>query len=121
MSSPRAPRHPPATFQPRFTLSLFYFFGFFFVYCLALIAPALIEVARTLPPGPEQQKLAEEVTREALGRNRLWIAGLLAAVALVLTFGSYTDSSCIAMPTTRPITSTSVSYATTSGSQGEPG
>ena len=37
MSAPRASRPPP--FQPRFTLGLFYLAGFFFLYCLVLIAP----------------------------------------------------------------------------------
>jgi hypothetical protein len=72
-----------ATFQPRFTLGILYLFGFFFVYCLLLVAPSLLEVLETVPTGPEQQQAAEQVAREVV-RPRLWIAVLLSALTTVL-------------------------------------
>lgn len=73
------PRRPRATLYPRFTLSLLYLFGFFLLYCLILVAPALFEVAATVPPGPEQQRVAEQVAKEAV-QPKLWLA-MVAAVA----------------------------------------
>jgi hypothetical protein len=72
-----------ATFQPRFTLSILYLFGFFFLYCLLLVAPSLWEVAQTVPPGPEQQEAAQQVARE-VARPRLWIAVVLSALTTIL-------------------------------------
>jgi hypothetical protein len=89
MAPPGSERRPAyyrkvgATFQPRFTLGILYLFGFFFVYCLLLVAPALLEVLRTVPTGPEQQAAAEQVAREVV-RPRLWIAVLLSALTTVL-------------------------------------
>ena len=68
---------PP--FQPRFTLSLFYLFVFFFLYCILLVSPQLYEAARSVPPGPEQEEVTKQMVREAM-RPRLWIA-LVASVA----------------------------------------
>jgi hypothetical protein len=70
------------TFQPRFTLGLIYLFGFFFLYCLILIAPSLIEVLETMPTGPEQQQAAEEIAREVI-RPKLWIATALSVITTV--------------------------------------
>ena len=69
-SKPRPPYYRKAgpTFQPRFTLGLVYLFGFFFLYCLLLIAPSLLEVAQTVPPGPEQQEAAQKVAHEVVRR-----------------------------------------------------
>ena len=72
-----------ATFQPRFTLSILYLFGFFFLYCLLLIAPSLLEVLQTVPPGLEQQDAAQQVAHEVV-RPRLWIAAVLSALTTVL-------------------------------------
>jgi hypothetical protein len=89
MAPSTSPRRPPyhrkvgATFQPRFTLSILYLFGFFFLYCLLLIAPSLLEVARTVPVGPEQQEAAQQVAREVV-RPRLWIAVVLSALTTIL-------------------------------------
>jgi hypothetical protein len=85
-----APSKPPPlyyrkvgpTFQPRFTLGLVYLFGFFFLYCMILIAPSLIAVLQEVPAGPEQQQAAEEVAREVI-RPRLWIAFGLSAITTV--------------------------------------
>ena len=89
MSSP-LPRRRPPTFEPRFTLGLLYLFGFFFLYCMFLVAPALWELWQTLPPGSEEdeQALAQarELARET-ARPRLWIA--LAAALATTALGSY--------------------------------
>jgi len=78
---PRDPRtRPRATFKPRFTVMLLYLFVFFFLYCFALVAPALWDVLQSLPPGPAQEEAARQAARETL-RPRL----LLAVVAAVLT------------------------------------
>ena len=71
-------RPPPVGFQPRFTLGLLYVVGFFFLFCLAFIGPALFEVFSTVPPGPEQERMAKEVAKETV-QPRLWVALLLAA------------------------------------------
>jgi ABC-type uncharacterized transport system permease subunit len=88
--SPSPPRERPpyyrkvgTTFRPRFTLSVLYLFGFFFLYCLLLVAPSLWEVLRTVPTGPEQQEAAQQVAREVI-RPRLWIAVVLSAVTTIL-------------------------------------
>lgn len=79
MPEPYRSRAP--TFQPRFTLSLLYLFGFFLLYCLLFIAPELYEVLRNVPTGPEQEQAAQEVARRAV-RPRLPFA---LAAALVTT------------------------------------
>ena len=76
-------RRPRSTFQPRFTLSILYLFGFFFLYCLLLVSPSLIDVIQNVPTGPEQQEIAKEIVRESV-RPRLWIAMLLSAVTTTL-------------------------------------
>ncbi len=78
---PEPHRSRPPTFQPRFTLSLLYLFGFFLLYCLLFIAPELYEVLRNVPTGPEQEQAAQEVARRAV-RPRLPFA---LAAALVTT------------------------------------
>ena len=79
MPEPRPSRTP--TFQPRFTLSLLYLFGFFLLYCLLFVAPELYDVLQNVPPGPEQEEAAREVARRAI-RPRLPFA---LAAALVTT------------------------------------
>ncbi len=90
MSAPdphRRPR-PPATFHPRFSLSLLYLFGLFFVYCLLFIAPELSELVQ--PASPEQEEAVKrataEVVRQAI-RPRLPYA--FAAAVLTLLLGSH--------------------------------
>jgi hypothetical protein len=83
MSQPPPPtrrRAPP--FRPRFTITLFYLFGFFVAYGLLLAAPALIEVLDKIPPGPEQEEAAKRVTQDALRAPRIYI---VAGLALVTT------------------------------------
>jgi hypothetical protein len=77
MPEPRSSR--PTPFQPRFTVGLFYLAGFFFLYCLVLIAPELWRVLQTVPPGPEQEQVAAQVAQQAI-KGRLLIA-LFAALA----------------------------------------
>jgi hypothetical protein len=72
-----------ATARPRFTLALLYFFAAFFVFCLALAAPALFEVWRGVSPGPEQEEAARRATQEVL-RGRIPWAAAAAAVSVGL-------------------------------------
>ncbi len=72
-----------ARFQPRFTLMVIYLIAFFLGYCLLLIAPQLIEVARTIAPGPEQQEQARRVAYATI-RPRLPIALAAAVVTMAL-------------------------------------
>jgi hypothetical protein len=67
-------------------MSLIYLFGFFFLYCLVLIAPALYEVAQTLPPGPEQEEAAKQAAQQAI-QPRLAIA--IGAAVFTTTLGAY--------------------------------
>ncbi len=67
-------------------MSLIYLFGFFFLYCLLLIAPALYEVAQTLPPGPEQEEVAKRVAQQSI-QPRLGIA--IAASVFTTTLGAH--------------------------------
>lgn len=79
-------RRPPTAFQPRFTVALLYLFGLFFLYCFLLVAPELYDVWSTVPPGPEQEAVAAELVREALG-PRLGVA--IAAAIATLLVGAY--------------------------------
>jgi hypothetical protein len=72
-----------SAFSPRFTLMMLYFAALFFAYCFALVSPVLMEIANSGVPGPEQEALAREATREAL-RGRVWIALVAAAATLGL-------------------------------------
>jgi hypothetical protein len=83
MSSSGLPpkRNSAPVFQPRFVLSLLYLAAFFVFYCFVLMAPQLIEVLNTVPTGPEQQELAEQVARETLA-PRLPIVIALTLVTL---------------------------------------
>ena len=71
--------------QPRMTLGIVYVLVFFFLYALALAGPALHQVLVSMPPGPEQEAMAEEVAREAV-RGRLGIA-LVASLLTVAGAG----------------------------------
>lgn len=83
---PHQPSRP--TFQPSFLLLLLYLIGFFFIAALLLILPELLEVLAEVPPGPEQQEIAQEVARKA-ARPRILPA---LAIAFVLTaVGAYLE------------------------------
>jgi len=79
--SPR--RRAPALPRPFFTLALVYVFGFFFLYLLVLVAPALLEVMRSMPPGPEQQQAAERAAHAA-AQGRVTLALLLSLLTVAL-------------------------------------
>lgn len=72
--------HRRAVLRPRFTLTMLYLFGFFFLFCLVLVGPALWEVLVSMPPGPEQQEAAMRAAHEAAS-GRLGIAFALATAA----------------------------------------
>jgi hypothetical protein len=78
-------RRAPAI-RPSFTLALVYLLAFFVVFSLLLIMPELMGVLRDVAPGPEQERVAQEVARKAFGPRAIYALGLaLAAVGL----GSY--------------------------------
>ncbi len=83
MASARA----PASFQPRATLVLIYFFALFFGFALLLVAPTLVSAYRELPPGPARDdlELASRIARESI-RGRLGLA--LGAAALATAAGT---------------------------------
>jgi len=84
--APLPPRRRPPPFRPSFTLALVYVAGFFVLYAVLLILPELLRVLADVPPGPEQQKIAEEVAREAARPRLAWaVAAALVSVGL----GSY--------------------------------
>ncbi len=62
-------------------LSLLYLAVFFLAYSLLLIAPELLEVLNTVPTGPEQERMAEQVAHDALA-PRLPIAIALSLLTL---------------------------------------
>jgi hypothetical protein len=70
------------SFEPRFTLSVIYLFVFFFLWCMLLIAPALMDVLQNVPTGPAQEEAAKRVAQETI-QPRMWIAGLGSAVSTV--------------------------------------
>ena len=85
---PRPSRQDPRTrrapvFRPRFSLTLLYLVGFFFLYALILVLPALTEVLTQVPPGPEQEELARQASRKAI-RPLLPIAAGLALVTTLI-------------------------------------
>jgi hypothetical protein len=81
----RPPR--PASFSPRFTLSLFYVAALVIAYGLLLALPDLLAGARALPPGPaeltpEELAQAREIARRAVAGRVPW-----AVAAALATFG----------------------------------
>ncbi len=67
-------------------MSLIYLFGFFFLYCMLLIAPALWEVLQTLPTGPEQEEAAKQAAQQVI-QPRLAIA--ITASVVTTTLGAH--------------------------------
>ena len=80
-----------ASFQPRFALSVLYLGGFFFLFALLLVVPALVDAYQDLPPGTEEEQLAvaKDIASEVI-RPYLWIAiaGSVFATALGLHFNA---------------------------------
>lgn len=67
-SLPPRHRHAPAAgFRPTITLTLVYLAGFFFVFALALVLPALLPILESTAPGPEKQEFAKQTARAVLG------------------------------------------------------
>ena len=83
MSRAQPRRRAPGLPRPFFTLAIVYIFGFFFVYAFALVAPALIEVLNSIPPGPEQERAAQQAAYEAAS-GRIGIAFLLSLATVIL-------------------------------------
>jgi hypothetical protein len=83
---PRLTRRRPPAFKPSFTLLIAYVVGFFVAYALLLILPELLSVLAEVPPGPEQQEIAEQVARDA-ARPR--IAYAVALTLITVGLGSY--------------------------------
>ncbi|HME73894.1 MAG TPA: hypothetical protein VKM54_29140 [Myxococcota bacterium] len=78
-SPPTRRRAPP--FRPLFSLTLAYFAGFFLLFCLLIVAPALVQVAREGEPSEQMQVRAQSAAHDAIqGRLPLALIG-----ALVLT------------------------------------
>ena len=71
-------RAPP--FRPVFSLTLAYFAGFFLLFCLLIVAPALVEVAREGEPSPEMEARAQIAAHDAI-QGRLPLAMIAALVA----------------------------------------
>ena len=57
------PRRRAPTFRPRFTIGIAYLVGFFFLYAIILLIPALTDVLASVPPGPEQEEIAKDIAR----------------------------------------------------------
>ncbi len=76
---PLAGRRRAPAFRPSFTLALLYLAVFFVVYALLLILPELLTVLRDVPPGPEQQQIAQETARRSFGPKAGYALGLALA------------------------------------------
>jgi hypothetical protein len=90
MSAPPAPHRAPPRFQLRFTLGLLYLFGFWFLYCMLIVAPPLWELWQTLPPQAQNDELALRAAAERAQQAvqpRLLLA--LAAAAVTTALLSY--------------------------------
>lgn len=77
---PRSKSSGAPSFRPTALLSLLYFAAFFIVFGLLLVLPELNQVLATTPPGPDQQKAAEELVH-AVFRPRMPFAMVLAIAA----------------------------------------
>jgi hypothetical protein len=72
-----------ASFRPRATLALFYFFGFFFLFCFLLVGPALWRGFQAVSADASQWEAAQQAVQHAMA-PRLWIALVLAAAATLI-------------------------------------
>ncbi len=85
MTEPRElPTRRTQPFRPRFSISLLYLFGIFVLYSLAVAAPALRDVYEKAPPGPQQQEMARQASREALRAPRIWVVAIAALATTAL-------------------------------------
>ncbi len=60
---PLTPQRRPPAFRPRATIGLFYLVIFFFLFSFLQVLPDLLGLLGEMPPGPEQQRAAQEVAR----------------------------------------------------------
>jgi len=80
---PLAGRRRAPAFRPSFTLSIVYLIAFFFLYAFLLTMPELLAVLRDMEPGPEQERVAEQIVQKAFGPRFIYAVGLsLASVGL---------------------------------------
>jgi hypothetical protein len=81
MGAPHTRRRPAPSFHPRATLGLLYVFFFFFLYCIVLALPDVVEAARSLPPQPvpDEAQRSAEVWRQSL-RGKVPFAFVAAVV-----------------------------------------
>ena len=56
-------RRPTLKFRPRFSIGIAYLVGFFFLFAFLQILPDLVGLL-DLPPGPEQERAAQELAQE---------------------------------------------------------
>jgi hypothetical protein len=67
MPEQRPPRRAgPPPFRPRFTISLVYLVGFFFVFSFLQILPDLIGLLSEMQPGPAQERAAAALARDGV-------------------------------------------------------
>lgn len=91
--TPPPVRRRPVTFRPRTTLMVLYLFGFFVLFAFLMVAPALIEGAQELGPGPaelteEERERAAQIGYEAFRGKFYW--AVLASV-LCVAAGAWTQ------------------------------
>jgi hypothetical protein len=66
-----------------FSLTLLYFAGFFLLFCVLIVAPALVHVAREGAPSDQLQARAQSAAHDAIqGRLPLAFVGALVATGL---------------------------------------
>jgi len=81
-NSPPARRRAPP-FRPLFTLTIAYFAGFFLLFCLLIVAPTLVRVAREGEPSEEMQARAQSAAHDAIqGKLPLAFLGALVATGI---------------------------------------
>ena len=79
----RDPAESGASFRPRATLAIFYFFAFFFLFSFLLVAPTLWRGFQQVSADASQWEAAQQAVQQAM-RPRLWIALVLAVAATLL-------------------------------------
>lgn len=73
---PHAPRRRPPAFRPSFTLAALYLLAFFAIFSMLFVLPELLTVLRDSAPGPEQQRLAQEIVHRVAGPRLPWAMAL---------------------------------------------
>ena len=70
------PRRRAPSFRPRFTIGVAYLVGFFFLYAILMLIPAMTDVLASVPPGPEQEEIAKDLARRTFAPLLPVAAGL---------------------------------------------